>query len=85
VKAAVPEQRAAIYRDPAFRKRLRENFQTRSRASCSTATGRRSSRTACRSRSSRPKDPLDYVFDLPLDTQLVAKLFQNDDGAWRRC
>jgi N-acyl-D-aspartate/D-glutamate deacylase len=27
------------------------------------------------------KDPLDYVFDLPLDTQLVAKLFQNDDTA----
>ena len=27
------------------------------------------------------KDPLDYVFDLPLDTQLVAKLFQNDDQA----
>ena len=26
------------------------------------------------------KDPLDYVFDLPLDTQLVAKLFQNDDA-----
>ena len=27
------------------------------------------------------KDPLDYVFDLPLDAQLVAKLFQNDDVA----
>jgi N-acyl-D-amino-acid deacylase len=27
------------------------------------------------------KDALDYVFDLPLDTQLVAKLFQNDDAA----
>ena len=27
------------------------------------------------------KDPLDYVFDLPVDTQLVAKLFQNDDAA----
>jgi len=27
------------------------------------------------------KGPLDYVFDLPLDTQLVAKLFQNDDAA----
>jgi N-acyl-D-aspartate/D-glutamate deacylase len=26
------------------------------------------------------KEPLDYVFDLPLDTQLVAKLFQNDDA-----
>ena len=26
------------------------------------------------------QDPLDYVFDLPLDTQLVAKLFQNDDA-----
>jgi N-acyl-D-amino-acid deacylase len=25
------------------------------------------------------QDPLDYVFDLPLDTQLVAKLYQNDD------
>ena len=26
------------------------------------------------------KDPLDYVFDLPLDTQLVAKLYQNSDS-----
>jgi N-acyl-D-amino-acid deacylase len=26
------------------------------------------------------KDPLDYVFDLPIDTQLVAKLFQNSDS-----
>jgi N-acyl-D-aspartate/D-glutamate deacylase len=26
------------------------------------------------------KDPLDYVFDLPLDVQLVAKLYQNDDA-----
>jgi N-acyl-D-aspartate/D-glutamate deacylase len=26
------------------------------------------------------KDPLDYVFDLDLDTQLVAKLYQNDDA-----
>jgi N-acyl-D-amino-acid deacylase len=26
------------------------------------------------------KDPLDYVFDLDLGVQLVAKLFQNDDA-----
>ena len=26
------------------------------------------------------KDPLDYVFDLPLDVQLVGKLYQNDDA-----
>src|ERR1041384_1965407 len=26
------------------------------------------------------KDPLDYFFDLPLDAQLVAKLYQNDDA-----
>jgi N-acyl-D-amino-acid deacylase len=26
------------------------------------------------------KDALDYVFDLPLDEQLVAKLYQNDDA-----
>jgi N-acyl-D-aspartate/D-glutamate deacylase len=26
------------------------------------------------------QDPLEFVLDLPLDTQLVAKLFQNDDA-----
>ena len=29
---------------------------------------------------SRNEDPLEYVFNLPLDAQLVAKLFQNDDA-----
>ncbi|HEX6155511.1 MAG TPA: amidohydrolase family protein, partial [Burkholderiales bacterium] len=78
VKAAPPEERAAIYRDPAFRQRLRENFRNPKPGilfygdwSQVEKDGVPVTRLAA--------DPLDYVFDLPLDTQLVAKLFQNDD------
>jgi N-acyl-D-aspartate/D-glutamate deacylase len=83
VKAAPPEGREAVYRDQSFRKRLRENFlkpaqgilfygdwsQVEQDGVPVTELARREGR-----------DPLDYVFDLPLDTQLVAKLYQNDDA-----
>ena len=79
VKAAAPEARAAIYRDPAFRARLRENLREPKSGilfhgdwSQVELDGVAVTRLAA--------DPLDYVFDLPLDTQLVAKLFQNDDA-----
>jgi N-acyl-D-amino-acid deacylase len=83
VKAAPPEERAAIYKQKSFRDRLRENFRNPKSgilfygdwsqveqdgfgvASLAATAG---------------KDPLDYIFDLPLDTQLVAKLYQNDDA-----
>ena len=79
VKAAPPEARAAIYRDPGFRQRFRENLRQPKSGilfygdwSQVELDGVPLTRLAA--------DPLEYVFDLPLDTQLVAKLFQNDDA-----
>ena len=83
IKAARPEDRAALYRDGSFRDRLRENFlhpaqgilfhgdwsQVEEDGVPVTEAARRAG-----------KEALDYVFDLPLDTQLVAKLYQNDDA-----
>ena len=83
VKAAAPEARAAIYREGAFRERLRENFRRPGQGilfygdwSQVERDGTPVSELAKR----EGKDPLDYVFDLPLDVQLVAKLYQNDDA-----
>ena len=83
IKAARPEDRAVLYRDGSFRNRLRENFlhpaqgilfhgdwsQVEEDGVPVTELARRAG-----------KEALDYVFDLPLDTQLVAKLYQNDDA-----
>jgi N-acyl-D-aspartate/D-glutamate deacylase len=83
VKAAAPEARAKIYRDPQFRARLRRNFQNPGQGilfygdwSQVERDGVPVSELAAR----EGEDPLDYVFDLPLDVQLVAKLYQNDDA-----
>src|SRR5438105_4449111 len=82
VKSASPEARAAIYRDPGFRQRLRANFKNPKEGilfygdwSQVEHDGVPVSELAGR----EAKDALDYVFDLPLDAPLVAKLFQNDD------
>ncbi len=79
VKAAAPEARGAIYRERAFRERFRENLENPKSGilfygdwSQVELDGVPVSRLA--------GDPLEFVFDLPLDTQLVAKLFQNDDA-----
>ena len=78
VKAAAPEERAAIYRQKSFRDQLRANLRNPKAGilfygdwSQVEKDGVPVTRLAA--------DPLDYVFDLPIDTQLVAKLFQNDD------
>jgi N-acyl-D-aspartate/D-glutamate deacylase len=83
VKAAPAEERAAIYRQRGFRERLRENFRQPKQGilfygdwSQVERDGVPVSELARRA----AKDPLDYVFDLPLDVQLVAKLYQNDDA-----
>ena len=82
VKKEVPEKRKAIYETKSFRERLRHNLahpaqgilfygdwsQVEQEGVPVTELAKRAG-----------KDALDYVFDLPLDTQLVAKLFQNDD------
>ena len=83
VKSAPPEERAAIYRSPAFRERLRRNFREPRQGILFYGDWTQVERdgvpvTELAGREG--KDPLDYVFDLPLDVQLVAKLYQNDDA-----
>jgi N-acyl-D-amino-acid deacylase len=84
VKAVAPQERRAIYREPAFRERLRQNFRQPMQGilfhgdwTQVEQDGLPVTELAARER----KDPLDYVFDLPLDMQLVAKLYQNDDAS----
>jgi len=83
VKAAPPEERAQLYRQSAFRQRLRENFRNPKEGilfygdwSQVERDGVAVSELAKR----EGKDALDYVFDLPLEVPLVAKLYQNDDA-----
>ncbi|MFL6574122.1 MAG: amidohydrolase family protein, partial [Burkholderiales bacterium] len=79
VRAAPPEARAGIYRDPAFRQRFRQNLRNPKSGilfygdwSQVELDGVPVTRLSA--------DPLEFVFDLPLDAQLVAKLYQNDDA-----
>ncbi len=83
VQSAAPESRKEIYAKAEFRDRLRKNLrnpgsgvlfhgdwsQVEEDGVPVTELARRAG-----------KDPLDYVFDLPLDRQLVGKLYQNDDA-----
>jgi N-acyl-D-aspartate/D-glutamate deacylase len=83
VKAAPAEERASLYREPAFRDRLRHNFQHPKQGILFYGDWTQVERdgVAVTELARREeKDPLDYVFDLPLDVQLVAKLYQNDDA-----
>jgi N-acyl-D-aspartate/D-glutamate deacylase len=87
VKSAAPEALPAIYADPAFRRRFRENL-ARPRAGIlfygdwnTIEVGDDS--IGARARAAG-RDPLDYFFDLALveglATQFVGKFFQNDDA-----
>jgi len=83
VKAATPDARAAIYRESKFRERLRQNFREPKQGILFYGDWSQMERdgvpvTELARREG--KDPLDYVFDLPLDVQLVAKLYQNNDA-----
>src|SRR5438105_4342244 len=83
VKAAPAEQRADIYQERPFRDRLRHNFAHPKQGILFYGDWTQLERdgVAVTEQAKREgKDPLDYVFDLPLDAQLVAKLYQNDDA-----
>ena len=78
VKAAAPEERAAIYKQKSFRDQLRANFRNPKSGILFYGDWSQVEKDGVPV-TQLAADPLDYVFDLPLDTQLVAKLFQNDD------
>jgi N-acyl-D-aspartate/D-glutamate deacylase len=83
VKSAAPEARAAIYREREFRERLRHNFAHPKQGILFSGDWTQVERddVAVTELAKREgKDPMDYVFDLPPDVQLVAKLYQNDDA-----
>ena len=78
VKAAAPDERAAIYKQKSFRDQLRANFRNPKSGILFYGDWSQVEKDGVPV-TQLAADPLDYVFDLPLDTQLVAKLFQNDD------
>src|SRR5438874_7601744 len=83
VKAAAPQARAAIYREAAFRERLRQNFRQPKQGILFYGDWTQVERDGVpvdELAAREGKDALDYVFDLPLEAQLVAKLYQNDDA-----
>jgi N-acyl-D-aspartate/D-glutamate deacylase len=83
VKAAAPEARASFYREQGFRDRLRYNFLHPQQGILFYGDWTQVERDGIpvtQLAKREGKDALDYVFDLPLDVQLVAKLYQNDDA-----
>jgi N-acyl-D-aspartate/D-glutamate deacylase len=83
VKGARSEDRGGIYRTSSFREKFRKNLENPGSGvlfhgdwSQIEQDGVPVTELARRA----GKDPLDYVFDLPLDRQLVGKLYQNDDA-----
>ena len=83
IKAAKPEDRGAIYRDPAFRARLRDNLANPKQGILFYGDWNkieRDGKSIAVLAQQAGRDPLDYFFDLPLDQQLIGKLFQNNDA-----
>ncbi len=83
IKAAKPGERAAIYKEVSFRRKFRENLANPKQGilfygdwSKIEKDGVAVSELAKTS----GKDPLDCFFDLPVDQQLIGKLFQNNDA-----
>jgi N-acyl-D-aspartate/D-glutamate deacylase len=83
VKAAAPDELAAIYADPAFRARFRENLASPGAGILFYGDWSKievDERPVSELARAAGRDPLDWFFDLPLDTPLIAKLFQNNDA-----
>jgi N-acyl-D-amino-acid deacylase len=83
IRAAPPAEKAGLYRQREFRERLRHNFAHPKQGILFYGDWSQVERDGVRVTDlakREGKDPLDYVFDLPLDVQLVAKLYQNDDA-----
>src|SRR3954466_10221717 len=83
VRKAPAAEKGRLYRGAAFRERLRHNFAHPQQGILfygDWSQVERDGVPVIELARREGKDPLDYVFDLPLDVQLVAKLYQNDDS-----
>jgi N-acyl-D-aspartate/D-glutamate deacylase len=83
VKTASPEALPAIYADPAFRREFRANLRNPGPGMLFYGDWSKvevNERPVTELARAAGKDPLDWFFDLPLDTPLIAKLFQNNDA-----
>lgn len=83
VKTAKPEQLPAIYADPAFRNRFRENLANPKSGILFYGDWSKievDDEPVSKLAEHDGRDPLDWFFDQPLDTQFIGKLFQNDDA-----
>lgn len=83
VKKAKPEELPAIYADPAFRQRFRENLANPKKGILFYGDWSKievDEQPVSDLARKAGRDPLDWFFEQPLDQQFIAKLFQNDDA-----
>ncbi|MGD9952736.1 MAG: amidohydrolase family protein [Burkholderiales bacterium] len=81
VKAAKPEDLAAIYADPAFRQAFRDSLKhPKAGVLFSGDWSKVEVEGVPIPQLAGGKDPLDWFCEQPLDRQMIAKLFQNDDA-----
>jgi N-acyl-D-aspartate/D-glutamate deacylase len=81
IKAAKPEDLPKIYADPAFRAQFREDLRNPKPGILFSGDWTKVEIDGIPlPRLANDKDPLDWFCERPLDQQMIAKLFQNDDA-----
>ncbi|MEO8718841.1 MAG: amidohydrolase family protein [Burkholderiales bacterium] len=81
VKSAKAEELPEIYADPAFRARLREDLKRPKPGILFSGDWSKVEIDGVPlPRLAAGRDPLDFFCERPLETQMIAKLFQNDDA-----
>jgi len=83
IKAAQPGERAAIYKKKTFREKFRQNLRNPKQGILFYGDWGKIEKDGISIAELARKsgsDPLDYFFDLPLEQQLIGKLFQNNDA-----
>jgi N-acyl-D-aspartate/D-glutamate deacylase len=81
IKAAKPDELPGIYADPAFRRAFRESLKNPEQGVLFSGDWSKVEVDGVPlPQLAGGKDPLDFFCDQPLETQMIAKLFQNDDA-----
>jgi N-acyl-D-amino-acid deacylase len=83
IKAAAPQDRKSIYREKSFRDEFRQNLLHPKQGILFYGDWNKIEKDGAsilHLSKRENKDPVDYFFDLPVDQQLIGKLFQNNDA-----